>query len=46
MKNSDFSLLLFPAEYGNANAGVFDLGFRNGNAEKENTPFNWRPHRY
>jgi len=34
MKNSDFFTSAFPSEYGNANAGVFDLGFRNGNAEK------------
>lgn len=33
LKNSDFFTSAFPAEYGNANAGVFDLGFRNGNAE-------------
>lgn len=24
----------FPAEYGNANAGVFDIGFRNGNKDR------------
>ncbi len=34
LKNSDFFTSAFPAEYGNANAGVFDLGFRIGNAEK------------
>jgi hypothetical protein len=34
IKNSDFFTSAFPAEYGNANAGVFDLGFRTGNAEK------------
>jgi hypothetical protein len=34
LKNSDFFTSAFPAEYGNANAGVFDLAFRNGNAEK------------
>lgn len=33
LKNSDFFTSAFPAEYGNANAGVFDLGFRNGNTE-------------
>ena len=33
LKNSDFFTSAFPAEYGNANAGVFDLGFRNGNSE-------------
>ena len=34
IKNSDFFTSAFPSEYGNANAGVFDLGFRTGNAEK------------
>jgi CarboxypepD_reg-like domain/TonB-dependent Receptor Plug Domain len=34
LKNSDFFTSAFPAEYGNANAGVFDLGFRTGNSEK------------
>lgn len=34
LKNSDFFTSAFPAEYGNANAGVFDLGFRDGNSEK------------
>ncbi|MES2681557.1 MAG: TonB-dependent receptor [Bacteroidota bacterium] len=34
IRNSDFFTSAFPAEYGNANAGVFDLGFRNGNSEK------------
>ncbi len=34
LKNSDFFTSAFPSEYGNANAGVFDLGFRNGNADK------------
>lgn len=34
IKNSDFFTSAFPAEYGNANAGVFDLGFRVGNTEK------------
>ncbi len=34
VRNSDFFTSAFPSEYGNANAGVFDLGFRNGNAEK------------
>ncbi len=34
LKNSDFFTSAFPSEYGNANAGVFDLGFRNGNSEK------------
>ena len=34
VKNSDFFTSAFPSEYGNANAGVFDLGFRIGNADK------------
>lgn len=34
LKNSDFMTSAFPAEYGNANAGVFDIGFRKGNTEK------------
>lgn len=34
LRNSDFFTSAFPAEYGNANAGVFDLGFRKGNANK------------
>ena len=34
LKNSDFFTSAFPAEYGNANAGVFDIGFRKGNADK------------
>ena len=34
LKNSDFFTSAFPSEYGNANAGVFDLGLRTGNAEK------------
>ena len=34
IRNSDFFTSAFPSEYGNANAGVFDLGFRTGNAEK------------
>jgi hypothetical protein len=34
LKSSDFFTSAFPSEYGNANAGVFDLGFRKGNAEK------------
>ena len=33
LKNSDFLTSAFPSEYGNALAGVFDLGFRNGNKE-------------
>ena len=39
LRNSDFFTSAFPAEYGNANAGVFDLGFRKGNAEKREHTF-------
>jgi hypothetical protein len=34
LKNSDFITSAFPAQYGNALAGVFDLRLRNGNNEK------------
>jgi hypothetical protein len=34
LKNSDFMTSAFPAEYGNALSGVFDLRMRNGNYEK------------
>jgi hypothetical protein len=34
LSNSDFFTSAFPADYGNANAGVFDIHFRNGNSEK------------
>lgn len=34
LSNSDFSTGAFPAEYGNALAGVFDLNLRKGNNEK------------
>lgn len=37
LKSSDFFTSAFPAEYGNANAGVFDLGFRTGNNKKRET---------
>jgi len=38
LTNSDFYTGAFPAEYGNALAGVFDMKLRNGNNEKmENT---------
>ena len=37
LKSSDFMTSAFPAEYGNAIAGVFDLGFRNGNTQKRET---------
>lgn len=34
LKTSDFLTSAFPAEYGNALAGVFDLGFRSGNRDE------------
>ena len=34
LSNSDFLTSAFPAEYGNAISGVFDLGFRKGNPDK------------
>jgi hypothetical protein len=34
LTNSDFYTGAFPAEYGNAIAGVFDMKFRTGNSEK------------
>jgi hypothetical protein len=34
ISNSDFLTSAFPAEYGNANAGVFDINFRSGNKDK------------
>lgn len=37
LKTSDFFTSAFPAEYGNANSGVFDLGLRNGNNKKRET---------
>jgi hypothetical protein len=37
LKNSDFFTSAFPAEYGNATSGVFDLGLRNGNNKKRET---------
>ena len=37
LKSSDFLTSAFPAEYGNATAGVFDLGLRNGNSQKRET---------
>ena len=37
LSTSDFLTSAFPAEYGNALAGVFDIGFRSGN--KENFEF-------
>lgn len=34
LRTSDFLTGAFPAEYGNANAAVFDVFFRNGNSDK------------
>ena len=34
LKNSDFLTSAFPSEYGNATAGVFDIGFRSGNKDR------------
>ena len=34
LRTSDFLTSAFPAEYGNANAAVFDVNFRNGNSDK------------
>jgi Carboxypeptidase regulatory-like domain len=34
LKNSDFITSAFPAQYGNALAGVFDLRLRNGNSQE------------
>ncbi|MEM1328237.1 MAG: carboxypeptidase-like regulatory domain-containing protein [Bacteroidota bacterium] len=39
MRNSDFMTSAFPAEYGNALAGVFDIGFRKGNKDKNEFMF-------
>jgi hypothetical protein len=37
LKSSDFLTSAFPAEYGNATSGIFDLGFRIGNSQKRET---------
>lgn len=34
LRTSDFLTGAFPAEYGNTNAAVFDINFRNGNTDK------------
>lgn len=34
LRSSDFLTSAFPAEYGNALAGVFDVGFRSGNRDR------------
>ncbi len=39
LANSDFFTGAFPAEYGNALAGVFDMKFRTGNNEKREHTF-------
>lgn len=39
LSNSDFLTGAFPAEYGNATAGVFDLKLRNGNTDKHEFMF-------
>ena len=37
LKKADFYTSAFPATFGNANAGVFDLTFRDGNSKKRET---------
>ncbi len=39
LSNSDFSTAAFPAEYGNATSGVFDIKFRKGNARERHHTF-------
>lgn len=39
LSNSDFSVGAFPAEYGNALSGVFDIKFRKGNTEEREHTF-------
>jgi hypothetical protein len=39
LSNSDFFSGAFPAEYGNALAGVFDMRFRNGNRDRREYTF-------
>ena len=39
LSNSDFYTSAFPAEFGNALSGVFDMRFRNGNNEKHEFAF-------
>ena len=39
MSTSDFFTSAFPAEYGNALSGVFDIKIRNGNSEKREYAF-------
>jgi hypothetical protein len=42
LENSDFFTGAFPAEYGNALSGVFDLNMRNGNNQKHEQLFRSR----
>ncbi len=39
LANSDFYTGAFPAEYGNAMSGVFDMQFRSGNSNKRESTF-------
>ena len=39
LSNSDFFTAAFPAQYGNATSGIFDLKMRNGNFDKYETSF-------
>lgn len=39
LTNSDFYTAAFPAQYGNALSGVFDMRFRNGNNQKHEFAF-------
>jgi hypothetical protein len=39
LANSDFSTSAFPAEYGNATSGVFDIKFRKGNSKERQHTF-------
>ncbi|MEM6644539.1 MAG: carboxypeptidase-like regulatory domain-containing protein, partial [Bacteroidota bacterium] len=39
LSNSDFFTSAFPAQYGNATSGVFDLNLRKGNFDKNETAF-------
>lgn len=39
LANSDFFTGAFPAEYGNAMSGAFDMKFRNGNSDKRESAF-------
>lgn len=39
LDNSDFFTGAFPAEYGNAMSGAFDMKFRNGNSDKRESAF-------